>query len=445
MLGLPFSVKEQLLLKDSVTTCGSAAGLIKNGPSKTDALIIKVLKQAGAIPFVSTNVPQLLFSIDTVNNIYGQAKNPNNPKRITGGSSGGEAGLISSRCSPIGICSDAAGSIRMPSAFCGIYGFKPTPRRISIKGRMGITLQEEALRENPPTIGPVGQCVEDLIMMMRCIFGGFQEDPQILPLKFQENELLKLGEGRKLKIGFIESNEFMESCSGVKNAIREICDILRKKHNVTEFECNIADQLMECLIGLGGNQTAKAIEKTLNHEKPMPFSRRMLVLAKCPKFVKKILGFLMRLTKERRLRKLLEISTNNDPISAANSKEELKNKFFDYWVKEKFDVLITPVFPIPAPKLGENGRILNGLYHNLIGNLFEMPCGTIPVRKIKMEETLEYKDKYGDSITRFIQENLKGSEGLPIGINIYCKPFEDEKTLGVMRIFEEAAKQLIDL
>jgi len=443
LLGLPFSVKEQLSLKHSNTTCGYAAVLSKNTPSETDSLIIQVLRKAGAIPFLSSNVPQSLFSIDTDNNIYGHAKNPLNPERIVGGSSGGEAGLISGKCSPIGIASDAAGSIRMPANFCGVYGFKPTPRRISIKGRLGVTAQEEPMRENPPTIGPIGQCVDDLIMMMRCIFGKFEQDPQVVPMKFQESALKEV-EGKKLKIGFIESNEFFESCSGVKYSIKEVCDALRKnQHEVVEFKENVADKLLTCLLGISGNQTGKAVEATLNQETPMSFSKSMIFFGKIPSFFKRFLAFLLSYSRETRLKHFVEISGRADAVSLANhqnKKDELKKFFFEYWVNENFDALITPVFPIPAPKLGETGKMIFGLFHNLIGNFFEMPCGTIPVRKMKYEETLNYSDKYSDSLTLIIKQNLKGSEGLPVGVNVYCKPYEDEKTLGVMKIIEDSLK-----
>jgi len=78
-----------------------------------------VLKSAGVVFYVSSNVPQGLGAIESRNRIFGAAKNPWDWSRTTGGSSGGEAGMVAARCSPAGIGSDAAGSIRIPSAFCG--------------------------------------------------------------------------------------------------------------------------------------------------------------------------------------------------------------------------------------------------------------------------------------------------------------------------------------
>lgn len=99
-----------------------------------DAGAVRLIKAEGGIPFVKTNNPQIVFALETVNTIYGLALNPHNLKRTCGGSSGGEGGLISSQCSILGLGTDIGGSIRAPAAFCGIYGFRPSPGRISYDG-----------------------------------------------------------------------------------------------------------------------------------------------------------------------------------------------------------------------------------------------------------------------------------------------------------------------
>lgn len=83
------------------------------------------------IPFVRTNVPQLGLTYESTNNLWGRTINPWNKERSSGGSSGGEAALISLRGSPIGIGSDIGGSIRIPANFCGVFGLKTYSKRIS--------------------------------------------------------------------------------------------------------------------------------------------------------------------------------------------------------------------------------------------------------------------------------------------------------------------------
>ena len=75
---------------------------------------MEVIRKHGGIPFVKSNVPQILGMPESINRIFGQVKNPHNRERAAGGSSGGEGSLLASRCSPVGIGSDAAGSIRIP-------------------------------------------------------------------------------------------------------------------------------------------------------------------------------------------------------------------------------------------------------------------------------------------------------------------------------------------
>ena len=102
-------------------------------PQTEDSAVIEVLKKHGAIPFVKSNGPQMMMTIESVNHIWGRSKNPWNPERTVGGSSGGEAGLIASRCSPLGFGTDIGGSVRIPALYCGVYTIKPTAERLSAK------------------------------------------------------------------------------------------------------------------------------------------------------------------------------------------------------------------------------------------------------------------------------------------------------------------------
>ena len=99
-----------------------------------DAPVVANLKAAGAICLGVTNAPELAFWFDSSNKLYGRTNNPHDLSRIPGGSTGGNAALISYGGSLIGNASDIGGSIRMPSAFCGIYGHKPTPFIVNTSG-----------------------------------------------------------------------------------------------------------------------------------------------------------------------------------------------------------------------------------------------------------------------------------------------------------------------
>ena len=123
------------------------------------------LLKAGAIPLVRGNVPQGALSIHSSNPIWGCAKNPHDQDRSCGGSSGGDAGLVASRCVPIAMGSDIGSSIRIPAHFCGVVGFKPTQGRISPKGmNAALTLNfDSSWGHFMPVAGPLAHSVRDCV------------------------------------------------------------------------------------------------------------------------------------------------------------------------------------------------------------------------------------------------------------------------------------------
>ena len=132
---LPFSVKDHLKVEGMIETCGFADNL---KPSAFSSDVVELLEREGCVAFAHTNVPQGLLGIHSSNPVFGTALNPHNSNFISGGSSGGEAILVSTKASAFGVGSDSGGSARIPAAFCGIFGYKPTgSKRLSIKGRVG--------------------------------------------------------------------------------------------------------------------------------------------------------------------------------------------------------------------------------------------------------------------------------------------------------------------
>ena len=133
LLGIPISIKDGFQQAGYDCTMGTAARCFQ--PYSEDGLLVKALKHAGALPFVRSNIPQLLMMPESENAIWGICANPWDITRTSGGSSGGEASLISARCSVCGLGSDIGGSIRIPAHYTGICGFKPTPPRMSLRGQ----------------------------------------------------------------------------------------------------------------------------------------------------------------------------------------------------------------------------------------------------------------------------------------------------------------------
>src|SRR5581483_1084003 len=131
--GVPFSIKDSIEVAG--TSCSAGTLGFRDAPrSERDATLVARLREAGAVPIARTNLPDLLFAFESDNLIYGRTNNPYDETRSSGGSSGGEAALIAAGGSPLGLGSDAAGSVRLPAHFCGIASIKPTSGRLARTG-----------------------------------------------------------------------------------------------------------------------------------------------------------------------------------------------------------------------------------------------------------------------------------------------------------------------
>jgi Asp-tRNA(Asn)/Glu-tRNA(Gln) amidotransferase A subunit family amidase len=161
-------------------------------PASADALIVEMLRDAGAIPVVKGNVPQQLLLPMSGNAIWGTANNPWDFSRTPGGSSGGDAALVSVGAAAIAIGTDIGGSIRIPCSNCGVFGFKPTPQRMSRKGMPACRPGDSAGQEDiVPTAGPIARSVGDLTTVMRVLWAHgpnkmFERDPFVVPMPFDE-------------------------------------------------------------------------------------------------------------------------------------------------------------------------------------------------------------------------------------------------------------------
>lgn len=193
--GVPFSVKDSIQVEGTVCSAGTL-GFRNARPSKRDATLVARLRKAGAIPIARTNVPDLLFAFESDNLIFGRSNNPYDLTRTPGGSSGGEAALISACGSPFGLGSDAAGSVRVPAHFCGIASLKPTSGRLARTGHVpGAGGWIEMLWQ----IGPMARRVEDLDAVMGCISGPDGEDHTVIPMAYRHSSLVRVDELRILR------------------------------------------------------------------------------------------------------------------------------------------------------------------------------------------------------------------------------------------------------
>ncbi|KAJ8673613.1 hypothetical protein QAD02_004875 [Eretmocerus hayati] len=172
LLGVPFTTKESNEAKGLLHSMGTLSR--RGHRSEEDATVIKFVKDAGAIIIGKTNIPELNQWIESRNKIYGQTNNPYNTTRAVGGSSGGDAAIVSACGVPFAVGSDIGGSIRIPAACNGVFGYKPSEGMTSLKG---IGLRKQVYLESMAESGPICKKAEDLELLTRVFAGTFLKTP----------------------------------------------------------------------------------------------------------------------------------------------------------------------------------------------------------------------------------------------------------------------------
>ena len=444
LFGIPMSLKEPFICKGLPSTCGCTTYI--DYIQEEDGLIVKLLKNQGAIPFITSNIPQALLINETVCRAYGRAENPWDRTRSSGGSSGGESALISSRCSPLGLGSDVGGSIRTPCLYTGIYGFKPTSIRNTVEGHFNCTeLDRIALRNIKFCCGPLGKSVNDLALMMKSFMveQNWENDYETAPITFQD-KIYQLGLGRKLRIGYAKSHQSYPATKAHQRAVEEAVNALKSKgHEVIEDEFYLFDELNSSFLQLiSAEGKFRSTLAMMKEEPPIDEYKQIISIANIPWFFRKIICFLLKKSGNIRTSKVLEAMNEKSAweyLKSSENQQDIKEKFLEWWNKNGFDAFISPGFGIPAVKHGTSQDLFVYCCYTFNWNILDYPTGAVPITKINKNEE-SFDDVFNDKITKMVKECCGTSKGMPVGVQVSTKPFQDELCLFVMKEIEDVIK-----
>ena len=287
------------------------------------------------------------------------------------------------------------------------------------------------------TWGPIGRCVEDLVLVMQAWWRDemWVRDSTVVPLKFNLYEYEKT---ERLRVGFYDFNQIFECSTAVKNILRETVQRLRDEgHEVVEFDTQMMPKGIELVAKVFGTDDGKFLmEQLAGEEAEWVFTKHYLeayhpMLHPLVRIVKKLQGF----------HKFAELSPNLDSKNYREYFElgleiaNFKLKFNQYWQSLGIDVVVCPIWPLVAPFHRTTVQLLPAFSYSVIWNLLDYPAGVVPVKLIEEGENV-YESAVNDAYVRIAKENMKDSVGMPISLQIVGKPYQDEKVLRVMKIVQ---------
>ncbi|KAF2819180.1 amidase [Ophiobolus disseminans] len=412
--GLPMSVKEHVGFEGLRCTTGYVSHW--DVIPKEDAHILQVLHEAGAVFHCRTTVPQTMMHLETDSNLYGVTTNPYNRNLTSGGSSGGEGALIALRGSCLGVGSDVGGSIRSPAANCGIYGLKPTAFRIPTDG-WGYMMAGADTVES--VLGPLSTSLEGLKMFMKTVIDAepWLSEPALIPMPWRA---YSVPQDRPLRIGVLWHDEIVRPHPPIARALRILTQHLEANGvEVVEFAPYLHDEAWAILASLyytdGGEADSEDIAKS--GEPWRPLSKWIIKENSC---VKKLsVGELAYWNEER---------------------EAYRKEYALHWNKYNIDALLCPVGPSVAPKHN------TAKYWNYTSqwNLLDYPGVVFPVCKADKAIDAQWQGN-SKPLSGKDEENRKlwdpeEFHGVPVGLQLVGRRFEDEKILGILEHIKQKVK-----
>jgi fatty acid amide hydrolase len=435
--GLPVTVKECLDLEGTASTFGipSRAG----HRAESDELHVSRLRQAGAIVLGKTNVAQLLFYYESDNPLYGRSLNPWNVARTPGGSSGGEAAIIATGGSALGLGTDIGGSVRIPAAFCGLASIKPTAGRAPDPGRFSVPYGQQAVTSQ---VGVMARHVEDVALGLEVINGG--RDPQVEPpMPLGDYRAVDV---RQLRIAFYTDDGSFGVAPAVRRTVEEAAQMLRKLGaQVTAWTPPDALYAQNLLYGVFVADGGAMMKKMLGGAKRTPQIAQLLSAAGLPRPITTVARLLLNAVGQHGLAEGLRGFGHRDTAHYWRLVEEIadyRDRFADSLDQASggpFDAILAPVCSLPAFTHGASRELITAGAHACLYNVLGYPAGVVPVSRVREDEEVG-RTPTRDMIEKTARGVEQGSAGLPIGVQVIARQWREHVVLGVMNTLQQVAR-----
>ncbi|KAK9447003.1 amidase signature domain-containing protein [Limtongia smithiae] len=445
LAGIPISFKDTVSIAGVDSTLGYAR--FANKPVQQDATLVKLLKDAGAVPYCKTNIPMTLLSYESYNNVWGRSENPHVKGYSPGGSSGGEAALLAYGGGRVGMGTDVAGSVRVPSHFSGLYTVRSSYGRIPRAGNTTPTRGQDGITS---IYSPMCRSFVDLEYVFKSIIDmkPWEYDYTVHPIPWREITL-----PAKLKIGVLADDGVVTPAPACARALNTVVEALRKQgHEIVPFvppspleALKIATQLICADAG------RMATSWLYPGEKIDKGVAKFLFVERLPRFVKTIWSLWVKyVQKDEVLYTMLNNwneKTQLEYMDLIMEREGYRGAFFTAWKESGIDFLVT--VPNATPALPHDGMFeaFGSVGYASMFNLVDHSSGLIPILKVDKEiDALPagFSTKGMNYIARGAYRNYDATKmaGLPVGVQIIGRRLEEEKVLKMMARTIDALKDI---
>jgi len=381
--GVPFTLKDAIEAEGVVCT-GGTEGRRKYVPS-ADATVARRLRDAGGILLGKTNCPELGWAWESDNLIYGRTNNPYDLSLSPGGSSGGESAIIAAGGSPLGLGSDAGGSVRFPAHCTGIASIKPTSGRVPRTGHFpGPGGMLDALWQ----IGPLARFVEDLALVLPILSGVDWHDAAIVPMRLNDPQAADL---KTLKVAFHTSNGIVAPTAETVETVKKAAAALAEAGvAVEELRPPGIEQTYEIYLKLfsaDGGAGIEALLKAAGTERVHPLMQRVLEIQRAN-----------------------ALSTSEFGALVAQW-DAFRSALLAFM--ERYDAILCPVCVFPGMVHGSTYDRLEAFSYTMTYNLTGWPGAVVRAGAL--------------------------ASGLPIGVQIVARPWREDVALALARVIESSS------